>query len=155
MLRLLIFLGVIAATTFAQQRSAPRTYRDKVEPHWLPGGDSFWYRNDLPDGKKEYVLVDAVKGERRVVAEPPKMPHDPNAELKPRPSRADSSTETLLRFINRSGQEARLFWIDSDGRRQGYGTLKPGETKEQHTYGGHVWWIEGVDGTPLGIFEGE
>jgi hypothetical protein len=153
-------LPFLSATTLAQQptnsdRARARVFRDKVEPRWLPGGDSFWYRNDLPDGKKEYVLVDAVKGERRVIDEPPKVPRDPAAELKPRPSRADSSTETLLRFINRSGVEARLFWIDPGGRRQSYGALKAGETKEQHTFEGHVWWIESADGTPLGIFEGE
>ena len=162
MFRLFLFLTVIATTTLAQPltngdrgRAAARVFRDKVEPRWLPGGDAFWYRNDLPDGTKEIVLVDAVKGERRVVAEPPDVPRDPNADLKPRPSRADSSSETLLRFINRSGQEARLFWIDPGGRRQGYGALKAGETREQHTFAGHVWWIEGADGTPLGVFEGE
>ncbi|HZJ14630.1 MAG TPA: prolyl oligopeptidase family serine peptidase, partial [Chthoniobacteraceae bacterium] len=160
MQRLLFVLAFLSATTLAQQptnsdRAHARAFRDKVEPRWLPGGDSFWYRNDLPDGKKEYVLVDAVKGERRVVDEPPSVPRDPNAALKPRSSRADSSTETLLRFINRSGIEARLFWIDPGGRRQSYGALKAGETKEQHTFEGHVWWIESADGTLLGIFEGE
>jgi len=40
-------------------------YRDKVEPRFLPGGDAFWYRVDLANEGREYVLVDCVKGERK------------------------------------------------------------------------------------------
>ena len=164
----LIVALALAASAFAQgtkadyERSvaverltAGKTFRDRVEPHWMPGGDEFWYRNDLPGGQKEFVVVDAVKGERRVVEKPPSTPGDALAELKPRTSRAESSSETFVRFINRSGQEARLFWIDARGRRHSYGAVKPGETREQHTFAGHAWWVEGADGTPLGVFEGE
>jgi dipeptidyl aminopeptidase/acylaminoacyl peptidase len=34
-------------------------------PHWSGDGSHFWYRNDLRGGKREYVLVDAVKGEKK------------------------------------------------------------------------------------------
>ena len=37
--------------------TAGKTFRDRVEPHWMPGGDEFWYRNDLPGGQKEFVVV--------------------------------------------------------------------------------------------------
>src|SRR5215212_3538134 len=90
----------LAASAFAQgtkadyERSAAidrltagKTFRDRVEPHWMPGRNEFWYRNDLPGGKKEFVVVEAVKGERRVVEKPPSTPSDPLSELKPRPSR--------------------------------------------------------------------
>ncbi|HEY3787867.1 MAG TPA: DPP IV N-terminal domain-containing protein [Urbifossiella sp.] len=52
-----------------RQKTANKVYRAKVEPNWIGNGDRFWYRNDLPGGKKEFVLVDAVKGTREVVAE--------------------------------------------------------------------------------------
>ena len=39
-------------------------FRDRVAPHWLEGGTLFWYRNDLADGAKEFVLVDAAQGTR-------------------------------------------------------------------------------------------
>ncbi len=134
--------------------TAKKTFRDKVEAHWLPGGDAFWYRNDLSGGGMEFVVVDALKGERRVVSAPPKTPRQPGEALKPRPSAGDSSTETTMHFVNHSGQTAKLFWIDSSSERHGYGSLKAGETRDQHTFVGHVWWIEGEDGSPLGLFEG-
>ncbi|HEX8296953.1 MAG TPA: prolyl oligopeptidase family serine peptidase [Chthoniobacteraceae bacterium] len=152
-----LFAASLVASVVAQQpeTGAPaRIFRDKVEARWLPGGEAFWYRLDLPEGKKEFVWVDAVKGERRIIPEAPKTP-PASTELKPRPSRADSSSETNLRFVNRSGKEARLFWIDAGGRRQSYGTIQPGETREQHTFEGHVWWVEDGEGSPLGVFEGE
>ncbi|MDB5308486.1 MAG: peptidase [Gemmataceae bacterium] len=52
-----------------RQRTANQVFRARVEPHWVEGGDRFWYRNDLPGGKKEFVLVDAAKGTRTVVTE--------------------------------------------------------------------------------------
>ena len=39
-------------------------YRDRVTPHWFAGDTKFWYRNDLKDRTKEFVLVDAEKGTR-------------------------------------------------------------------------------------------
>jgi hypothetical protein len=48
----------------------------------------------------------------------------------------------------------RLFWINQQGRRTPYGTLAAGDSKAQHTYSGHVWLVEAVDGAPLGVFEG-
>src|SRR4051794_13083209 len=41
-----------------------KVFGDKVEAHWLPGGDGFWYRNVLPGGKRAFVHVDAVRGTR-------------------------------------------------------------------------------------------
>lgn len=43
----------------------PRVYRDTVQPHWLSNGRAFWYRNDLPGGRREFLWVDAVAGVRR------------------------------------------------------------------------------------------
>jgi dipeptidyl-peptidase 4 len=37
----------------------------RVSPHWLPGGDSFWYEHDLVDGGSEFVFVDALKRTRQ------------------------------------------------------------------------------------------
>jgi dipeptidyl aminopeptidase/acylaminoacyl peptidase len=42
----------------------PRVYRDRVTPHWSTDGNRFWYRNDLPGGTREFVLVDAAAGQR-------------------------------------------------------------------------------------------
>src|SRR5262245_18074745 len=45
-----------------------KVIRDKIDPNWVEG-DRFWYRLELPGGKKEFVLVDAAKGTREIVDE--------------------------------------------------------------------------------------
>ncbi|MEO8353827.1 MAG: prolyl oligopeptidase family serine peptidase [Chthoniobacteraceae bacterium] len=48
-----------------RERIAGKVFRDRIEPHWLPGGDAFWYQLDLPQGKREWVFVDALIGNKR------------------------------------------------------------------------------------------
>ncbi len=43
---------------------ANKVFQDRVRPHWLEGNTRFWYRNDLAEGKREYILVDAEAGTR-------------------------------------------------------------------------------------------
>ena len=50
------------ATTTAARGAA--VVRDQVQPHWLDA-ERFWYRNDLTDGRREFVYVDAAAGVRR------------------------------------------------------------------------------------------
>jgi dipeptidyl-peptidase-4 len=44
---------------------AARLERDRVQPHWFAHNTQFWYRVDLADGKREFLLVDAAKGTRQ------------------------------------------------------------------------------------------
>jgi dipeptidyl aminopeptidase/acylaminoacyl peptidase len=46
------------------QRTRDKVFKARVEPHWFDGDNKFWYRNDLAGGKREFVLVDAVRGTR-------------------------------------------------------------------------------------------
>ena len=41
-----------------------KVFNAGVDPHWFAGSTRFWYRNDLPEGGREYVLVDAANGTR-------------------------------------------------------------------------------------------
>jgi dipeptidyl aminopeptidase/acylaminoacyl peptidase len=45
--------------------TANKVFKDRVTPHWLDGNVRLWYRNDLADGKREFVLVDAEAGTRK------------------------------------------------------------------------------------------
>src|SRR5439155_21496162 len=45
-------------------RTQNKLFRAKVEPHWFAGNTRFWYRNDLPGARREFVLVDASLGRR-------------------------------------------------------------------------------------------
>ncbi|MEQ1851862.1 MAG: prolyl oligopeptidase family serine peptidase [Chthoniobacteraceae bacterium] len=136
-----------------EKRTANTVFRAKVSPRWLPGGDSFWYRVEIGPGKFETVLVDCVKGERRAGYDPGEQPPQPVAPLaKPYPSR-NGGMETTLTFINRTKADAVCWWIDANGRRRKYATIKPGAKFEQHTFAGHVWAVEATGGGLLGAFE--
>jgi dienelactone hydrolase len=56
-----------------------KVFRDKVAPNWFGNGTKFWYRVDLPLNKKEFVVVDCVKGTKEIVTED-KLPKATTAE---------------------------------------------------------------------------
>ncbi len=133
--------------------TAGKVFRTKVEAHWLPGGDSFWYRVEVARGKWEHVLVDAVKGERQVLPGPPPGAAGSLVAMeKARPS-TNGGVETELVFVNRTEGDVLVFWIDPEGRRNGYGAVKAGQRRDQHTFAGHVWLAQDVMGKTLGVWE--
>ena len=40
-------------------------YKAQITPHWFLDNSRFWYRNDLRDGAKEFIVVDAEHGTRQ------------------------------------------------------------------------------------------
>jgi len=40
-------------------------YKSQINPHWLQNNTCFWYRNDLREGTKEFIVVDAERGTRK------------------------------------------------------------------------------------------
>lgn len=46
-------------------RPGNRAYKLRVAPHWFHDNSRFWYLNDLPDGAKEFILVQVEKGIRQ------------------------------------------------------------------------------------------
>jgi dipeptidyl aminopeptidase/acylaminoacyl peptidase len=188
----------------------PRIERDRVQPHWFAGGNRFWYRLKLFDGRSEFVVVDAERGLRQpafdaelVAREMGDLLHRP---LQPdrlpvesldfetehgalllqgakasfrldlstgqltqwhrafaafpalvdqgevHPSR-DGGDETEIIIVNQTAGPVSLDWIDPDGQRRPYGTVGPGESREQNTYAGHVWVVSDQKGNRLGVFD--
>lgn len=41
-----------------------KVFRWRVDPNWLEGQRQFWYRNDLPDQQREFILVETEQGRR-------------------------------------------------------------------------------------------
>ena len=39
--------------------------RHRVQPNWLEGDNKFWYRVDLHDGQREWIVVDCIDGTRQ------------------------------------------------------------------------------------------
>jgi len=68
----------------------------------------------------------------------------------------DARGDSQLTFVNRTNQTVTLNWVDGDGKRTAYGTLKPGEERVQHTYAGHLWVAVGANGrTVAGFLAGD
>ncbi len=192
------------------QRVAGKVFRAAVKPNWIGDSDRFWYRNDLPEGHREFILVDPAKPEKRpafdharlaaalsqalgkkVEAERLPVEHiafdadkpilrvqvldktyacdlttyelhestEPLGRVSPlapdaAPARSRTSdTNTVLTFLNHAGADVMLFWLDTEGQRHEYATLRDGEKREQPTYVGHVWLATRKDGTPLVVFD--
>jgi dipeptidyl aminopeptidase/acylaminoacyl peptidase len=45
-------------------RAEGRVYQAQLTPHWSPDGTYFWYRKESPGDRREFILIDAVKGIR-------------------------------------------------------------------------------------------
>ncbi len=190
---------------------AGKVFRSAVKPNWISGGDRFWYRNDLADGQREFVLVDPAHATkmpafdhariatgltkalgREVTAEHLPIERimfvtdrpvlllqvqeksfacDLNTyEVKPATEALGHATplspaamphgstggaeETHLSFRNKTPADVALLWIDSEGQRHDYGVLRSGETREVHTYVGHLWLLTEKTGKPLVAFVG-
>jgi dipeptidyl aminopeptidase/acylaminoacyl peptidase len=41
-----------------------KAFKLRLEPNWMEGGKRFWYRNELPASKREFILVDTATGSR-------------------------------------------------------------------------------------------
>ncbi|XXF76979.1 hypothetical protein P2318_28575 [Myxococcaceae bacterium GXIMD 01537] len=55
-----------------------------------------------------------------------------------------------LRFVNDySSTTVRYFWVDLQCKEILYGTLPPGEERDQETYGGHFWVVRNRAGELL------
>ncbi|HYO25641.1 MAG TPA: DPP IV N-terminal domain-containing protein, partial [Lacipirellulaceae bacterium] len=44
--------------------NSARAYKLRIDPQWSPDGTSLWYRNDLPQGRREFIAVDLTTGAR-------------------------------------------------------------------------------------------
>ena len=142
------------ATTFAQ-RTEDKVFRAKVDPAWLPGGTSFWYRVRTAPAVDGFVVVDCVAGTRTVADAPPVavVPLAPRPVGEGRDRSRRTGDDTTLTFVNQSKDDVELFWIDERGGRQSYGRIRPGQERAQHTFAGHVWWVTDRIGTGLGVYE--
>ncbi len=134
------------------KRTEGKVFRARVEPHWLQGGDSFWYRVEIAPGRFENVFVDCVKGERRAGYEPPADATKPEQLAEPHAS-GPSDVETSITFINKTDSNAVCWWMTTSGGRKKYATIKPGDQFRQHTFAGHVWVVENEAHERLDVIE--
>jgi hypothetical protein len=189
--------------------TANKVFKQRVTARWLPDNAQFWYRNDLPNDAREFILVNAEAGTRRPAfdhqrlaaalgkvtgkqVQPDKLPIETlsfdrvSGELaftsqgkrwrcdlhtyelrempkddkgasslpvysEPQPS-VQTGEETQITFVNRTKGDVELYWIDDEGQRVPYATIRAGEQHQQHTYAGHAWLVTDKDGKTLAVF---
>jgi dipeptidyl aminopeptidase/acylaminoacyl peptidase len=141
-------------------RTEQKIFRTSVRPNWLPGTNQFWYRVQTGPDDYEYALVDVDSGVIRRAADaqslglpaPAAVSTSRQRRAVVRPTRR-TGENTTISFENQLTDSVELFWVDTEGRRQSYGRVRPGQTRDQNTYAGHVWLVTDAFGSLLGVFE--
>ena len=151
---LAFLISTAAAATIDEALALPKQWEKKVlnenvAPHWLPDGASFWYQRQTPDGKGEFVLIQAGTAERKTASTREAL------QLPPPPTRRTSvdgvwttgasPRDTLplkATFVNQWTEELELFCYDRHGKRSSFGTLKVGERVTKDTAERARWWFE-------------
>jgi dipeptidyl aminopeptidase/acylaminoacyl peptidase len=192
-----------------KKTTANKVFKSRVAAHWLADNAQFWYRNDLSNERREFILVNAETGVRRrafdhkrLAAELSKatgqeiqadrLPIDnlgfsksgsevlfrsqskrwkcdlqnydiqevsqdgqEITSLEPL-SRISASArtgeETSITFINRTKNDVKVYWLDSEGQRRHYATIHTDQTHQQHTFAGHAWLVTDDAGKRLAVF---
>ena len=73
------------------------------------------------------------------------------AHSEPHPS-IQSNEETSVTFVNRTESDVELYWVDLEGERRHYATIRAGQQHQQHTFAGHVWLVTDKAGKTLVVF---
>ena len=119
---------------------------EHIGAHWLDA-DVLSYQLDGPEGLQRWV-VDARTGDRTL--------HSSSEPVQLSPRRVQRSLnggeEVTLQFSNQLAIPLQLVWITGGGELRSYGTLSPGETRGQHTFGGHAWQLLDPQGKVLVSF---
>ena len=119
---------------------------EHIHTQWLDD-DRLRYRLEGSGGVQQWVL-DARTGERTLYSS------NESTRLSARrvPRSSDGGEEAKLQFINRLAIPLQLVWIPRQGAARSYGTLAPGQIRDQHTYSGHAWRLLGPQGVELAGF---
>ena len=88
-----------------------KVFKTKVDPHWFDGNNRFWYRNDLPGGAREFVLVNAVCGTRR-----PAFDHGKLAEALSAATGKEHEAAHLPIDAIRFGESAGAIYFSAEGK---------------------------------------
>ncbi|MBE3070028.1 MAG: hypothetical protein IMZ66_07310 [Planctomycetes bacterium] len=110
-----------------------------------PGG----LRRYDPEG---FALLDDLYGGRIAVGRTRFVPLAAQPPAKEAELRSADGPDTAVRFHNQTPRQVQLFWLDDQGKRRPYGTLDPGERRDQQTFATHVWLAADPDGRGLAVF---
>lgn len=126
-----------------------RTLNLRVVPKW-DDEDQVWFDRELRSGEVERVTVDTRSGKMTTSRDKGVGPANNGVVGGPVPVSGPTETASALNFINKTGKDVQLFWVDSSGKRRPYKIMEPGQTYRQNTFAGHVWEMIGKDGANHG-----
>lgn len=122
-----VSISLIVATSFAaetnnvtQERQGrfggPErgVYKARIAPHWFANDSRFWYRNDLPGGAKEFVLVDAERGLKQPAFDHPRLAQS-LSQAAGKEFKADHLPFNEIEFID-GGKAVRFEAVDKQWR---------------------------------------
>ncbi len=187
-----------------------KVFKTRVFPHWFSDNNLFWYKNELPDDGREFMLVDTVNARRSPAfdhkrlatalsktlgskIQPNKLPVEgiefknnmsavllsvdertlecdlATYAIKERPdippplhaipcgrdphASYNTGANTTITFLNKTDEDAVLYWINSEGQKVEYGSIPSGGRRKQNSYAGHMWLVTDKSGKMLGVFE--
>jgi len=78
----------------------------------------------------------------------------PASPVEIRPTKRNGKS-AAIKFVNQLSVDVEIQFVNSNGKLSSYGKIKAGTTRNQQTFGGHVWVITTLDGQKLGLVEGE
>jgi dipeptidyl-peptidase 4 len=156
--------SVVAQDRFAAaldfpKRTENKVFRDRVQPHWLAGGQSFWYQVRTGPDRHEFVWIDAANGSRKtgatlkelgLPAEEAKKTSTLKLDLRPTQR---TGLDSGIKLINQLAADIELYWINQQGQHIRYGSIRAGQEREQHTFDGHVWLLTTGRGGHLAVLE--
>ena len=134
--------------------TAGRVFRDRVQPHWHPQGESFWYQLNTPEGTKEIWEITTATGAKKSLASAPTTTPTTNQKNEPRPSRPEGAA-TTLNIENHRPEPVQVYWINPDGQWHNQGGIRPGASHTQPTRAGHVFIVIGPAGEKIATIEAE
>ncbi|TWU56349.1 DUF885 family protein [Rubripirellula reticaptiva] len=154
--RILVVLGctfpaMASVTTAGDAADVSRTINTRIVPQWSDQ-HHFLFLRETETGAHEKVNVDAATG--TMVIDLPGV-SDQAVDTQgftggPVPPSGPTVDDTEIELVNATDHIVQLFWNDSNGSRQPYGHLEPGQSRRQHTYVGHVWVAVDQDGNFYG-----
>jgi dipeptidyl aminopeptidase/acylaminoacyl peptidase len=97
--------------TKLRQLTENKVFKQRVRANWFPNNTQFWYRNDLADGAREFVLVDAAKGERK-----PAFDHAKLAAALSKATSKEIKPDRLPVEKIELGSEAPTLFVATDGK---------------------------------------
>ncbi|MEI7946366.1 MAG: prolyl oligopeptidase family serine peptidase [bacterium] len=147
MIAVIAFLGIpiYADTSFTERYESarkaaeipkPLAFQAELQLEWESPSTGF-FQMPAKNGKSVRMKFDASTGKVNACSES-EIGAGPEMTTLGK-SYSSSDVRVSVTFKNASDKDLNLFWVDSNGKRKPYGSMKPGGLINQSTFAGHVF----------------